>query len=98
MDVHILGLSPDTADSHQRFCAKHALDLELLADPEAVLLTSLGVGQTVSNGTRYWDRCTFIADEKAIVRKAYRDVNPVGHAETVLADIRLLRGGEASGG
>ena len=41
-DSVLLGLSPDSPGSHQKFIAKHELNFTLLSDPEHKLLEALG--------------------------------------------------------
>jgi peroxiredoxin Q/BCP len=89
--IHVAGLSADDVASHQGFCSKYSLTVELLADPEASLLKALGVPQSEYKGTLYWNRSTFVVDPKGIVRKVYANVNPQGHEETLLKDIEALQ-------
>ena len=60
--VNVVGISQDDVASHKFFCNKFSFNVELLADVEAKLLTSLGVGQSEYKGTKYWDRTTFVID------------------------------------
>lgn len=87
----VVGLSEDDVASHKSFCNKFSFTIELLADTEKKLLTSLGVGQTEWKGTMYWDRSTFLVDPQGTIRKVYAKVDPNGHEKTVLADIAALK-------
>ena len=89
--VHVVGLSADDVASHQGFCSKYSLTVELLADPEAKLLKALGVPQSEYKGTLYWSRSTFVVDPKGVVRKVYANVTPQGHEEALLKDIAALQ-------
>ncbi len=83
----VLGVSPDTVESHVRFKVKHRLPFTLLADPEHEVAEAYGVWKEKSfGGKRYWgvERSTFVIDEAGRVVKAIRRVKPDTHAEKVL--------------
>ena len=68
----MLGISPQSVDSHQRFRAKYRLTVPLLADPERAVIRAYGVlgpGGLVR-------RSIFIVDPEGIVR--YRHVALLG--------------------
>jgi peroxiredoxin Q/BCP len=72
LDAEVLGVSPQTLDSHERFRAKHGLTVPLLADPERDMIRAYGVlgpGGMVR-------RSIFIVDPQGIVR--YRHVALLG--------------------
>ena len=87
----VVGLSADDVTSHKAFCDKFSFTIELLADPQAKLLSALGVGQSEWQGTKYWDRTTFLVDPSGVVRKVYAKVDPNGHEQVVLKDIAALK-------
>lgn len=89
-NARVLGLSADDVASHKLFCEKFAFKIDLLADPDARFLTSLGVGQTDYKGTLYWDRTTFLVDPEGVVKKVYEKVNPQGHELELLQDIKAF--------
>jgi peroxiredoxin Q/BCP len=89
--IKVVGLSADDVASHKDFCNKFSLTIDLLADPEAKLLTALHVGQSEYKGTKYWDRTTFVVDSKGILRKTYLKVSPEGHEQVLLNDIAQLK-------
>lgn len=91
VNAKVVGLSSDDVASHDRFCQKHSLSIELLADPQGKLLKDLGVEQKEWHGKMYWDRVTFIADEKGIVRHIFENVNPKGHEDEVLRKLKHLQ-------
>jgi len=93
--ITVLGLSADGIASHKDFCNKFGFTIDLVADPEARLLGALGVGQTEWKGTMYWDRTSFVIDPQGVVRKVYEKVNPQGHEQTLLHDIRGLQAAAA---
>ena len=72
LDAEVLGVSPQTLDSHERFRNKHGLTVPLLADPEREVIRAYGVlgpGGMVR-------RSIFIVDPQGIVR--YRQVALLG--------------------
>ncbi|HEY3997498.1 MAG TPA: peroxiredoxin [Candidatus Xenobia bacterium] len=89
--ITVVGLSADDQQSHQRFCDKFSLTIELLSDPQATLLRALDPGQKEWNGTMYWNRTTFVADPQGVVRKIYTGVKPDGHERMLLDDIKQLQ-------
>jgi thioredoxin-dependent peroxiredoxin len=89
--IVVVGVSADDVASHKDFCNKFSLTVELLADPQAILLKALGVAQSEYKGNLYWNRTTFVVDPKGVLRKVYANVNPQGHEETLLTDIAALQ-------
>jgi len=86
-NIAVVGISADDVDSHKNFCNKFSLTIDLLADPEATLLTEAGVEQSEYKGTKYWDRTTFVIDPNGTLRKVYLKVQPDGHERMLLQDI-----------
>jgi peroxiredoxin Q/BCP len=89
--IHVAGISADDVASHQGFCSKHSLTVELLSDPAGKLLGALGVPQNEYKGMLFWSRSTFVVDPTGIIRKVYANVNPQGHEEVVLKDVAALQ-------
>lgn len=95
--IVVVGLSQDDVESHKNFCNKYSFTIDLLADPQATLLKQLGVGQKESRGNMYWNRSTFVIDPKGIIRKTYTDVQPDGHEQMLLKDIKELQAAKVAG-
>ncbi|HYB92225.1 MAG TPA: peroxiredoxin [Candidatus Binataceae bacterium] len=89
--ISVVGVSQDDVKSHKSFCKKFSFAIDLLADTKAELLGACGVGQSEWQGTKYWNRTTFVIDPDGIVRKVYERVNPQGHEKAVLDDIRAMQ-------
>jgi peroxiredoxin Q/BCP len=89
--IKIVGVSADDATSHKNFCARFSLTIDLLADTDSTLMKKLGIGQSEWKGLKFWDRTTFVVDPSGIIRKAYEKVNPEGHEQLLLNDIRALQ-------
>jgi peroxiredoxin Q/BCP len=86
----ILGVSVDTADSHQSFCAKEGLSFKLLADTEKTVSETYGSVMEYQ-GNKLSARNTFIIDPKGNVAKVFMGVKPMAHSEEVLAALADLQ-------
>jgi peroxiredoxin Q/BCP len=86
----ILGVSVDTADSHQSFCAKEGLSFKLLADTEKTVSETYGSVMEYQ-GNKLSARNTFIIDPKGNVAKVFMGVKPMAHSEEVLAALAELQ-------
>lgn len=86
----VLGISPDSVQSHQGFKLKYALPFHLLSDPEHKVAEMYGVwGEKKMYGRTSMGilRTTFIIDEQGVISKVFEKVKPEGHAEEVLASL-----------
>lgn len=86
----IAGVSPDPAESHCEFIAKHGLSFPLLTDADHSYLRQIGgYGEKQNYGRTYEGviRSTFVAAPDGKVRKAYHNVRAKGHAARVLRDL-----------
>jgi peroxiredoxin Q/BCP len=93
LGVAVIGVSKDSAASHDRFKDKHKLKLTLASDPETTVAQAYGVWIEKSlYGRKYMgmDRATFLIDKTAKIRAIWRKVKVAGHAEAVLAAAKLL--------
>src|SRR3990170_138146 len=90
----VLGVSPDDCLSHAEFRDNNGVSIRLLADTEGEVCRKYGVLEDKeSNGQRRRSvvRSTFVIDKKGMVRHAFYNVNPRGHASEVLGLVKLLR-------
>ena len=82
----VLGVSVDSLDMHQQFCAKDGLTFHLLSDPEHKVVSMYGsVGGR--NGVVMANRNTFLVDPSGKIAKVWVGVNPATSASDVLAAI-----------
>ncbi len=91
--VTIVGVSPDTLASHEKFKAKYAFPFELLVDEDQALCQLFDVWKEKSMyGKKYMgvERSTFLIDAKGVLRQEWRKVKVDGHAEAVLAAAQAL--------
>ncbi len=82
----VLGVSPDSVASHQKFKKKHELPFTLLADEGHKIADAYGAyGEKKMYGMSYTGvlRTTFIIDEEGVVMKVFEKVKPQGHAAEV---------------
>lgn len=83
----VLGVSPDSEKSHQKFASKYGLPFPLLADPENVAATAYGVWKEKSMYGRTYmgiERTTFLIDESGNIARIWPKVKVKGHADEVL--------------
>lgn len=87
----VLGLSPDSCASHQKFIKARDLSVRLLSDPDLVAHKAYGVwGKKKFMGREYMGtlRTTFLVDPKGKIAKIWENVSVKGHAEDVLNTLR----------
>ena len=82
----VLGVSEDSADSHQAFASKYNLPFPLLDDTNHALATAFGVPLTSGHAKRV----TFVFDATGKVSKVFPNVNPDGHAAELLDALKSL--------
>jgi peroxiredoxin Q/BCP len=90
-DAVILGVSVDDVESHARFAAEHSLPFPVLADSSKNTAKAYGVLYKAMGIMEVARRETFLIDPQGRVAKHYPSVNPKGHSEAVLADIKALQ-------
>ena len=85
--IAVLGVSPDSEASHQKFVTKYKLPFTLLADTDRSIADAYGVwGEKKFMGRTYMGvhRTTFLIDEKGKIKKIFEKVKPEEHASDVL--------------
>jgi peroxiredoxin Q/BCP len=90
----VLGISPDTDDSHRKFTDKYELSFTLLTDPDHKVLEAYGAWGMKEHFGRETEgviRSTVLIDSRGIIHKIWKSVQVEGHVEQVLADVRKLR-------
>ncbi len=89
----VIGVSPDTAKSHDKFKTKHKLTLRLAADSDRKAINAYGLWVEKTNfGKKYMgvERATFLIDKDGKIARAWHKVRVKGHVEAVLAATRSL--------
>jgi peroxiredoxin Q/BCP len=92
--AELVGISPDSVVSHQKFKTKHELSLRLLSDEQKKAAEAYEVWVEKSMyGRKYMgiERSTFLIDKSGKLVKSWRKVKVPGHAEDVLEAVRALK-------
>jgi peroxiredoxin Q/BCP len=86
-DAVILGVSVDDVATHEKFAKEHSLPFDILADPTMEVSGKYGV-LTSFGGAKLASRQTFLIGPDGKIVKHWAKVNPKGHADMVLAEIK----------
>ena len=89
----VLGISPDSVASHEKFKKKMSFPFELLSDPDKKACNLYEVFKEKSMyGRKYMgvERSTFLIDSKGVLRHEWRKVKVKDHAGAVLAAVKAL--------
>ncbi|NLN69541.1 MAG: thioredoxin-dependent thiol peroxidase [Chloroflexi bacterium] len=89
--VEVIGISPDSEQSHAKFIAKHELPFVLLSDPDKTVCKAFGVwGPKKMAGREYEGvyRTTFVIGPNGVIKKVFENVKPADHSQEVLAAVR----------
>jgi peroxiredoxin Q/BCP len=86
----ILGVSVDDVDSHKAFSDQYNLPFPILADHEKKTAAAYGTLTRYVGIAEMARRDTFIIDPEGKVAKHYVKVDPKGHSEAVIADLKQL--------
>ena len=87
----VIGVSKDSAASHQKFAEKYNLPFILLSDPELAAIQAYGVWQEKKNyGKTSMGvvRSTFVIDENGMIEKVMPKVKPDTNAAEILDYLR----------
>jgi len=90
----VLGVSRDSARSHENFCNKQDFGFELISDADEVLCQAFDViREKQLYGRKYIgvDRSTFLIAPDGHVAQQWRGVKVPGHAQAVLESLQSLR-------
>ncbi len=89
----VIGISPDSVKSHDKFAAKHSLTVMLAADEDKSALEAYGVWKEKSMyGKKYLgvERTTVLISPDGKVAKIWSKVKVPGHAQAVLDEAKAL--------
>jgi peroxiredoxin Q/BCP len=96
LNAVIIGVSPDSEKSHQRFLEKKELTIELLSDPDHQTAEAYGIWQLKKfMGKEYMGvvRSTFLIDPQGKIAYSWLKVKVKEHAQTVLTQLKSLVAG-----
>jgi len=88
----VVGVSPDSVASHQKFIAKHGLPFPLLSDPEKKIIKAYGAwGPKKLYGREYEGliRSTFVIDEEGKIEEVFAKVKTKEHTEQIVKKLNL---------
>jgi peroxiredoxin Q/BCP len=91
--AQVLGISPDSEESHCDFYDKEKLKLTLLSDRGAIVARKFGAyGKKKLYGKEYEGmiRSTFLVNPEGEIAFLWKSVKPLGHAEAVLKKLREI--------
>jgi peroxiredoxin Q/BCP len=86
--VTVVGVSFDSAESHQKFIADHQLNFPLLSDPEGKIADAYGVripGQKMAR------RVSFLISADGVIRHVTDTPKAETHLEEMTAAVRALK-------
>jgi len=95
MGAVVLGVSPDSPESHVKFKEKNELTVTLLSDTEKEILTGYGVWQKKKMyGREYMGviRSTYLIDPDGKIAHIWPKVRVAGHADAVMEKLTELQG------
>ncbi|MFV0365270.1 MAG: thioredoxin-dependent thiol peroxidase [Mangrovibacterium sp.] len=88
----VVGVSPDSKESHQKFIAKYALPFDLISDPEYEILEAYGAwGEKslygkISVGVI---RTTYVIDENGVVQEVFKRPKTKEHTEQIAKKLEI---------
>lgn len=91
LNAVILGISPDSVESHKKFAEKYNLPFTLLSDEPREVIEKYEVWKEKNNyGKKYMgvERTTFLIDENGIISKIFPKVKVDGHDQELLEALK----------
>ena len=89
----VVGVSKDSVAKHDKFIAKHGLNVALVSDEESDICERYGTWVEKSMyGKKYLgiERATFLIDGDGQIARVWRKVKVPGHVEEVLEAVQAL--------
>ena len=86
LNAVILGVSPDSAESHKKFIAKYKLPFDLLSDENKEVLEKYEVWKEMNNYGKISmgvERTTYIIDVNGLITKIFNHVKVEGHSAAI---------------
>lgn len=85
----VVGVSPDSIESHKKFRAAQNINFIMLSDPDHMLATKFGVwGEKSMYGKKFMgiNRSTFLIKD-GLIKKAWKNVKVEGHVDQVIESL-----------
>ena len=93
LGVVVLGVSPDSRESHEKFKTKHDLNFPLLVDEDHSVAKAYGVWKEKKMYGRTYmgiERSTFIIDEEGRLLEVWRKIRPLEHVARLKGSLSSL--------
>jgi len=93
LNTVILGVSKDDLKSHEKFCIKQKLAIDLISDEDLKIHKAYGVwGRKKFMGREFMGaiRSTFLIDSKGKLASIWNNVSVKGHVDEVLEAVKKL--------
>jgi peroxiredoxin Q/BCP len=87
----VVGVSRDSPAKHEKFAAKHGLNVTLASDEDGLCCEAYGVwGEKKLYGRTFMgvERATFLIDSRGRIARIWRKVKVPGHVEEVLKEAK----------
>ncbi|GAB6076927.1 thioredoxin-dependent thiol peroxidase [Desulfurobacterium crinifex] len=97
LNAVVVGISPDSVESHKKFKEKKNLKVILLSDPERKVIESYDVWKLKKMcGREYYGvvRTTYLIDPEGKIAYVWKNVRVKGHVDAVKKKLEELKGGE----
>lgn len=94
LGVTVLGVSKDSARSHQKFAEKYSLPFTLLSDEEMTVITKYKAFKEKTmfgRVVRSTNRVSYVINPEGVIAAVYPEVDPANHALELLKDIKKLK-------
>jgi peroxiredoxin Q/BCP len=91
--AHVIGVSKDSVDRHDKFKKKYALNFPLVSDEDGKICEKYGTWIEKSlYGRKYMgiERATFLIDKDGTVARVWHKVKVPGHVKEVLEAVKAL--------
>ncbi len=88
----VVGVSPDSVQSHEKFAGKFGFKFNLIADTEKEILQAYGVwGEKSMYGKKYMGvlRTTFVIDEKGEIAEVFEKVETKDHTKQIINTLNI---------
>ena len=88
----VVGVSPDSEKSHQKFIEKFGFKFDLIADTEKEILQAYGAwGLKKNYGREYMGvlRKTFVIDEEGVIVDIFEKVKTKDHTNQIIESLNL---------
>ena len=88
----VVGVSPDSVKSHEKFASKFGLQFNLIADTEKEILQAYGAwGEKSMYGKKYMGvlRTTFVIDENGVISEIFEKVKTKDHTNQIVKTLNI---------